>query len=70
MIKEVTMYALCCDKCGEPYINDTMGYCAFVTDSFAIDDAKDADWLEINDRMLCPKCYHYDEKKDEYVENN
>lgn len=69
MIKEVKMFGLFCDKCGKLYMNEDTGYCAFVSDADALKDAQEGEWKEIEGRMLCPDCYHYDEDADEYFEN-
>lgn len=61
MIKEIKMYRAVCDRCGyENWFWDDK--------DFALQEALDSDWKEIDDRLLCPDCYEIDEETDEYVE--
>lgn len=62
---------LVCDHCGEHYVNEDTGICAMPIPEDIRDEAMNGyhEWMKINGRDLCPKCYHLDEETDEYVEN-
>lgn len=66
MIREVKMYQAVCDVCGKAHVNEFLGYCAWVDESSAVEDAYEEGWTEIDDKLYCPDCYEYDEETDEY----
>lgn len=70
MIREVKMYAVACDGCGETFIEPETEFCAFTDECSARTAALNAEWVEINDKHYCPNCYHFDDELDEYVPNN
>lgn len=66
MIREVTMYQAVCDGCSKAHVNKSMGYYAWADESYALEDAYEEGWTEIDGKLYCPDCYEYDEETDEY----
>ena len=59
-IKEVTMYTVKCDGCGMTSGEDS-DYVAYTTKEYAIEDAYDQDWENIENKYYCPSCYERDD---------
>ena len=54
MIKQVTMYSVVCDRCGNIFETDL---CIAWTDKqSAIYYALESEWKEIGDKHYCPDC--------------
>lgn len=68
MIEKTTMYKAVCDRCGKE-LSEQCETVYSETYDLAVESALDNDWCEINGRLLCDECYHYDSNKDENVEN-
>ena len=60
------MYQAVCDGCGKVHVNEDLGYCAWVDEWSARNDAEEAGWQEIDGKLYCPACVDYDEELDEY----
>lgn len=56
MIKEVTVYTVVCDGCGEDYCHGTE-YCGFPAEEDAINYALDEGWTAEDDKHYCPDCW-------------
>lgn len=67
MIKKVEMYSCVCDGCGKTYVNDELGYIAWVDECQAFEDAAQDGWTEIGGKHYCPYCCEYNEETDEYI---
>ena len=60
MIRELTMFAVVCDECGqEVNVGDEI---AWIDKGYALDMAWEADWVTVDDKHYCPDCYYYDEE--------
>lgn len=54
MINEVKAYILECDNCKVLYEDD---YSIWVSETDALDSAKENDWIEYEGKHYCPDCY-------------
>ena len=67
MIKEVKMYTVICDNCGED-LGDNSEYSAWSDESSARDNAVDSEWAVLDsehgdEQIFCPKCFKsYDDE--------
>lgn len=68
MIRKVDMYQCVCDGCGKGYVNEDLGYCAWVDAESARVNALESDtgWQEIDGKIYCPDCVVWDEETDSY----
>ena len=69
MIQEVTMYQAVCDRCGKGYVDENIGYCAWVDAESARENALESDtgWQEMKDgKIYCPDCVEYNEETESY----
>ena len=68
MIRKIEMYQAVCDRCGKSYVNEDLGYCAWVDVESARENALESDtgWQEIDGRIYCPDCIEFDEEIDDY----
>jgi hypothetical protein len=61
MIQKVEMYTVICDNCKiDAAFEDE--YSCWSEINFAVENAKDCDWIEEDDKHYCPKCYSYDDE--------
>jgi hypothetical protein len=60
MIKEVTMYTVVCDSCGKDSCEGSE-YAGYSDKDYAIDVARDGDFVRIEGNDYCPDCYEYDD---------
>ena len=60
------MYQAVCDGCGKPYVNEELGYFAWIGAGNAMEEAFIAGWEEIDGKLYCPCCVEYDEETDSY----
>lgn len=60
MIKEVKMYTVVCDNCGED-IGSTEEYSCWNDEGYALDNAIESDWIEEEGNHYCPDCVQYDD---------
>lgn len=63
MIQKIDMFTVKCDNCGKLFEDEINCFCAWNDESGALDNAKEADWIEGNepDTHYCPDCYKFDE---------
>ena len=61
MIKEVKMFTVICDNCGED-VCDGEDYSCWGEIGHVKDIAKESDWEEMDGKDYCPDCYEYDEE--------
>jgi hypothetical protein len=62
-IKEVIMFGADCDNCGESWIDDHHGFCAFTDESSMQSNLSDDEtWYSLDDKCLCPKCFTIDDE--------
>lgn len=68
MIRKVEMYQAVCDGCGKSYVNEDLGYCAWVDAESARENALESDtgWQEIDGKIYCPDCVEFDNEIDDY----
>lgn len=68
MIRKVEMYQTVCDGCGKSYVNEDLGYCAWVDAESARENALESDtgWQEIDGKIYCPDCVEFDNEIDDY----
>jgi hypothetical protein len=71
MIKEVTMYTVICDNCGED-CNASAEFSSWSDGFWAEEMALEIDWIkgEKFDTHYCPDCYYYDEEDNLVIKNN
>lgn len=71
MIEEVTMYGMSCDGCDSYIGNEDYDYLVMPTERDIIQEARDAEWREIDGKWYCLDCqerlFEYDEDKDIWV---
>lgn len=60
MYKEIPMYTVICDCCGADSSEDSE-YSAWNDKDFALDCAKEDNWIEHEEKHYCSNCYHYDD---------
>ena len=60
MIQEVTMYTVICDNCGKD-VNKDAEFSCWNEKGYAEECAKNADWIEDDDKHYCDDCFSYDE---------
>lgn len=65
MIIEEMMYACGCDRCEKVF--EGHDYSFWADKRFAIEQATDDDWIEIEDKQYCPDCYEWNEDGSDYV---
>lgn len=61
MFKEIPMYTVICDSCGTNS-SDGCEYAGWQHSDFALECAKDSDWIEHKENHYCPDCYEYDDQ--------
>ena len=54
------MYQMVCDRCG--YVLEEGNINAFTDNDYALDCALYDEWVEVNRKHYCPKCYNIDDK--------
>jgi hypothetical protein len=68
VIREVPMYVAECDRCGR---KDRDGdYWAWADADQAETIALESDWKNINDRLICNRCWAWDDEGDGIVEKS
>ena len=60
MIKEVTMYTVICDNCGEDIASD-QEYSCWSDSSYAELNAMESDWITEGSKHYCHDCFSYDD---------
>lgn len=60
MIKELVLYTVVCDNCGDD-INKDADYCAWNDKQFTQEMADEAGWIKEDDKHYCPDCFSYDD---------
>ena len=66
-LKKVDMFTVICDNCQESADEGTE-YSCWNDESGAKEVAMEANWINENDKDLCPRCYEYDDE-DELIIN-
>ena len=56
MKEKVECLVLVCDNCGEHFENGN-GFSIFSDEQSMMEDADNYDWIELEDKDYCPKCY-------------
>ena len=54
MIKEVKMYSVVCDRCGNQFVDEFNGIVAWLDEGTAKEQAMESEWAEIGDKHYCP----------------
>lgn len=65
MIISGIFYAVKCDRCGVIAGDDEYSWLS--TDSEALENAINSEWLEKDNKHYCPSCYHVDDSDNEVV---
>lgn len=60
MIRQVTMFEVVCDGCGEKWSNWD-GICAYADQDHTEQSARDSEWEEKGGEHYCPNCYSIDD---------
>jgi hypothetical protein len=68
MVKEVKMYTLICDGCGQDFCEGSE-FAAWGEPDFVIDAAHEEDWIESEEKDYCPDCYTYDDQDKLIIKN-
>lgn len=58
MIKEITMYSVCCDNCGKDS-NEGAEYSCWNDSGYAWQCAEEDGWEEDFDQHYCPDCFSW-----------
>ncbi len=66
MIKEVTMYTIVCDVCGDD-IGDHQFYSGWFDKNTVEEIAMENDWLKLEDKHYCPSCFDIDDENDKVI---
>ena len=61
MVKEVKMFTVICDNCGEDLCKDTE-YSCWSESWFVVDQAIESGWYIEGDQHICDKCFSLDDE--------
>lgn len=61
MIKEIIVYTVICDRCGKDSCDNT-GYSGWNDKVYALDQAYDGWFIEIDGKDYCEDCHYYDDE--------
>ncbi len=69
MIKEVKMFTVVCDNCGIDVCKN-QEYSCWNDESYARDIAMEADWIEQEEKHICPLCYSHDDNDEIIIDES
>lgn len=69
MIKEVKMYTIVCDCCGEDAFEDS-GYSCWNAEQWAENEVVDGGWIKQEDKHYCPDCVEYNDNDELIIKHN
>lgn len=68
MIKELKMYTIVCDGCGEDVNADTSWSC-WSDVEYNEDIRQEAGWEKVDDKHYCTDCFEYDDNDELILKN-
>ena len=68
MLKEVKMFTIVCDGCGED-VNDDTDYSCWNDENYVEDIRHEAGWEKVNDKHYCNDCFKYDDNDELIIKN-
>ncbi len=57
----IETYTIVCDNC-KKISTDQFDICGWNDKDYALECAKDDNWIECEDKHYCPDCYHFDDE--------
>ena len=68
MLKEVKMFTIVCDGCGEDVNADT-DYSCWNDENYVEDIREEAGWEKVDGKHYCTDCFEYDENDELIIKN-
>lgn len=66
-IYERKVFGIQCNSCGQILLDADDGYCLWSNKDTAVEEAKEEDWVFIDEECYCPNCHGVDSEDDDTI---